>query len=153
EQRDDPHHGSDRFRWKSNVRAAVLANVTLEASHLFPAAYFPPAYFPPAFFVPADPSTGTPALSVAYSDRDAFGAGGDASVATGAFANVIVGDRSVSTTSYGADRFPLALVAPERWIESSDSAPGANVHRLTFTLTLAVRDLDPWERILELDRL
>jgi hypothetical protein len=53
----------------------------------------------------------------------------------------------------GADRTPAAVITPESWAEIDDVDPAQIVRKVTYTLTLVVREEDPGARYDALDRL
>jgi hypothetical protein len=119
-----------------------------------PSLYFAPTFFSPFYFPPlSPPGSGVSELTVlGYRDRDAYAAIIAALVVTGEFAEVVFGC-PIDHTSIGADRFPLAVIVPSDWAEVDDVDPTVNVRRVTYTLTLVVRDEEAGQRFQLLDRL
>lgn len=112
-----------------------------------------PTDFPPSSFASGEPAPlparGTGAL---IRDSDAFGALVSALVSTGEFADVAFGE-DVDAVAIDPDRIPLAIVTPTEWTEVDDSDPVVKVRRVSYHLTLVVRDADAGERFQQLDRL
>jgi hypothetical protein len=116
---------------------------------MFPESYFSPSFFSPFYFTPtSSPAT---ASTPGYRDRDAFAAIISALEATGEFATVVIGSPLDDRATAGND--PWALVTPTDWDEDDDADPIVSVRRVSFTLTIVVRDEDPGERFQRLDRL
>lgn len=85
-------------------------------------------------------------------DRDAFAALLNALAATSEFAEVRL-QSSLNFPPVGADRSPSAIIVPVAWQEQSDSAIGAVIRRVAYTVALIVRREDALERFETLDRL
>ncbi len=120
-----------------------------------PARFFAPTYYSPFYFPSLVTGGGAPAPGPGaspYRDRDAFGAIVAALTATGEFADVAFGT-TLDRRAAGADRTPAAVITPDTWAEVDDVDPFQLVRRVTFTLTLVVRDEDPAARFDALDRL
>ena len=118
------------------------------------ARYFAPTYFSPFYFTPlvAPGEDGAGTAVTPYRDMDAYGSILSALRQTGAFAEITFGvtpDRRPS----GADRTPAAVVTPDVWSETDDTDPVVVVRRVSYALTLIVRDDDPVARYDLLDRL
>ena len=121
---------------------------------MFAQTYFSSQYFPPLYFAstaltivgpPSSPTAG-------YRDRDAYAAIVAALVATGALAQVTIG-QPPGRALVGPDRVPLAVVTPEGWEEEDDADPIVNVRHVSYSLTLVVRDEDVTERYQQTDLL
>ena len=115
---------------------------------MFPTTFFPAWYFPPAYY-----AGGTSPIIpvVAYTDSAAYSAMSSALQATGAFAAVSYGT-SVNSVS-AAGRYPFALIQPVSWSETQDSAGPGMLRRVSFNLTLGVRDPLARNRLDSLDQL
>jgi hypothetical protein len=87
-----------------------------------------------------------------FRDHDVFESIGEALAATGEFADVVLGE-VVDQGNYGADRIPMAVVTPVQWDESDESDPINLIRRVSYRLTLIVRDENPGSRFDSLDRL
>ena len=118
--------------------------------------YFAPNYFsnyyfsPLTFFGATDPTLGP--TSNGYRDKDAFNAIVQALTDTAEFAEVVI-RINLETGVHVAERSPLAIVSPDAWMESDESDPVVYVRQVSFSLTLVVRDEDPFARYDALDRL
>jgi hypothetical protein len=117
-----------------------------------PARFFAPTFFSPYYF-PSLVAAGRQGSGVsAYRDRDAFVAILAALSATGEFADVFFGT-TPDDRAGGADRTPAAVVTPESWTEDDETDPIVFVRRVSFKISLIVRDEDPLTRFDSLDRL
>jgi hypothetical protein len=100
----------------------------------------------------APPSTSSGRSVGGFRDHDVFASICEALAATGEFADVVLGE-VVDQGNYGADRIPLAVITPVQWDESDESDPINLVRRVSYRLTLIVRDENPGSRFDFLDRL
>jgi hypothetical protein len=118
------------------------------------ALYFAPTFFSPYYFPPLAPLADVlpPPSEILYRDRDAFEAIVDALESTGAFAEVVYGPL-LQNTAIGADRVPLAVIAPEEWTELDDTDPTTYLRHVTFSIRLVVRGEDAENRFQSLDLL
>ena len=116
--------------------------------------YFAPSYFSPTYFGPlgaSAPGGQGPSISL-HRDRDAFAALVNILSASAEFAAVAF-PSPLDLSPLPADLSPLAVLVPSQWIEQPDSASSLMLRRVSFTLTLVVRDEDPRQRFETLDRL
>lgn len=116
--------------------------------------YFAPTYFAPDYF--GSPGATAPggggSFMIAYRDRDAFAAILQTLKDTGEFADVLF-PAPLDAAPVGADRAPLAVVVPIRWVEESDVSSDALLRRVSYDLVLVARAEDPRDRFETLDRL
>ncbi len=119
----------------------------------FPVLFFAPTFYSPFYFPSLVASGGSAGSAVSpFRDNDAFGAMVTALTATGEFADVAFGT-TLDRMAAGADLMPAAVITPESWTEIDDVDPVWLVRKVTYTLTLVVRDDDPVARFDALDRL
>ena len=116
--------------------------------------YYAPTYFPPSYFYGGAPSLILDPVVPEHQGRDhaAYEALLDLLRATGAFEEVIFGD-STQRSRAGADSYPLAVVTPKGWQESDDYDPTSIVRRVSFAITVVVKDQDGSSQFDRLDRL
>ena len=118
-----------------------------------PTRFFARTYYTPYYFPSLVADGGSPGSGVSpFRDMDAFGAIAAALTATGEFADVAFGT-TLERRAAGADGIPAAVITPESWAEVDDVDPVQLVRRVTYMLTLVVRDEDPAARFDALDRL
>ncbi|MBX6311894.1 MAG: hypothetical protein IRY99_03080 [Isosphaeraceae bacterium] len=91
-------------------------------------------------------------VPISYRDWDGLAAIIGALQATGEFAEVLFA-APLDGNPVGADRVPLALVAPTEWAEAHASDLTSIIRRVVFTITLVVRESDALARFQQLDRL
>ena len=116
----------------------------------FATAFFSPFYFAPlAATIPSDP-TGIGVLP--YGDKEAFEAIISILNSTGVFADVLFGITPEQRTT-PADVAPLALIQPQYWNEFDDADPNVLIRQVSYSLTLIVRDDDPFTRYAQLEGL
>ena len=123
--------------------------------HAIPARFFAPTYFSPYYFAPLVLNQGQGGPGVVgslYRDKDAFASIVATLKATGEFADVVFGVTPALRPG-GADSAPVVVVAPESWTETDDVDPTVLVRRVSYLLTVVVRDDDPLSRFGALDRL
>jgi hypothetical protein len=119
-----------------------------------PSQYFAPSFFSPSYFPPlVVQAGGTNGAAISpYRDGHAFDAILAALINTGEFAAAVFGatpDRIVA----GSDATPLAVIAPETWVELDDVDPIVIVRQVAFSLVIVVRGEEPAARYGQLDRL
>lgn len=117
-----------------------------------PARYFAPTFFSPFYFPSLVRDGGAGAAAPPYRDQDAYASIAAALGATGAFAGVFFGV-TADTLTAGAGQLPAAVITPDLWFETDDTDPVVIVRRVSFLLTLIVRDDDPVLRFHKLDLL
>ncbi len=88
----------------------------------------------------------------AYRDRDGFTAIVAALQATGEFAGIAFPGQ-IDQAGVGADRQPLVVLVPGRFEEVDDAGAAALLRRVSYRLTLIVRDEDDAQGYDRLDRL
>jgi hypothetical protein len=106
---------------------------------MFPTTFFSPWFFPPAYYAGGTlPSTNDPPPVVTYTDTDAFSAMSSALQATRAFAAVSYATSANPPSAAG--QYPFASIQPTSWSEAQDSDGSGVLHRVSFNITLVVRD-------------
>lgn len=113
--------------------------------------YLAPDYFTPTYFASIDPGGLLPAAGV-YRDRDAFAAILAALSATREFAGVAF-PGPIERTAVGSEVRPLVALTPGRFEEQDDADPTSLLRRVSYRLTIAVRDDDDFAGFDRLDRL
>ncbi len=120
---------------------------------LYPTRFYAPTYYTPYYFPSLVTGGGDPGPGISpYRDRDTFSAVVAALKGMGEFADVAFGT-TLEHRAAGVDRTPAAVITPETWVEVDDVDPAQIVRKVTYMLTLVVRDDDPAARFDTLDRL